>query len=114
MGGWLEFFLEGVIAVAGSAADTARRIRALVDDDRGRIHGLGRGAASALRVHELAGRRVVLTAGGTAAQLGLSVPTVNAALARLQDVGILREITGRRRGRIFVDEAYLDLLQAEQ
>ncbi|MDX6468048.1 MAG: hypothetical protein QOI27_3088, partial [Gaiellaceae bacterium] len=26
----------------------------------------------------------------------------------------LREITGRRRGRIFVYEAYLDLLQAEQ
>jgi Fic family protein len=110
---WLEFFLEGVIAVAGSATETARRIRALVDVDREKIHLLGRGAASALRVHELAGRRVVLTATGTASQLGLSAPTVNAALARLEQAGILREVTGRRRGRIFLYESYLDLLQAE-
>jgi Fic family protein len=111
---WLEFFLEGVIAVAGSATETARRIRALVDVDRQKVHKLGRGAASALRVHELADRRVVLTAGGTAAELGLSVPTVNAALARLEEAGILREVTGRRRGRIFLYESYLELLQAEQ
>ena len=111
---WLEFFLEGVIAVAGSATETARRIRALVDDDREKIHRLGRAAASALRVHELAGRRVVLTATGTASQLGLSVPTVNAALARLEEVGILREVTGRKRGRVFLYESYLDLLQADR
>ena len=110
---WLEFFLEGVIAVAGSATDTARSIRRLIETDRDKIHDLGRGAASALRVHELAGRRIVLTAGGTARLLGLSVPTVNAALARLEQVGILREATGRRRGRVFVYDAYLGLLQAE-
>lgn len=111
---WLQFFLEGVIAVAGSAAETARRIRGLFDADRAKIHELGRGAASALRVHELAGRKVVLTAGGASRQLDLSLPTINAALARLQDAEILREVTGRRRGRVFVYEAYLELLQAEQ
>jgi Fic family protein len=56
----------------------------------------------------------VLTAGGTARLTGLSVPTVNAALARLQQSGILREATGRRRGRVFVYDAYLELLQAEE
>jgi Fic family protein len=111
---WLEFFLEGVISVASSATDTARSIRHLVETDRDAIHDLGRGAASALRIHELAGRRIVLTAGGTAQILGLSVPTVNAGLARLEDAGILREVTGRRRGRVFVYDAYLALLQAEQ
>jgi Fic family protein len=111
---WLAFFLEGVITVAGSATDTARRIRRLVEADREVIHGFGRGAASALRVHELAGRRVVLTASRTSAELGLSVPTVNAAFTRLEEAGILREATGRRRGRVFVYVAYLDLLQAEQ
>jgi Fic family protein len=111
---WLAFFLEGVIAVASSATETARRIRQLVERDREAIHGVGRGAASALRVHELAGRRVVLTASSTSAQLEISVPTVNAAFGRLQDAGILHEVTGRRRGRVFVYAAYLELLQAEQ
>jgi Fic family protein len=112
--GWLDFFLEGVIAVASSATRTARQIRQLVDADRARIHGLGRGASSALRVHELAGRRIVLNARGAAAELGLSVPTINAAVRRLEDAGILREVTGRRRGKVFAYVDYLDLLQAEQ
>ena len=111
---WLVFFLEGVIAVASSATETARRIRALVEADRVRVHGLGRGAASALRVHELAGHRIVLTATRTAGELGLSVPTVNAALGRLEEAGVLREVTGRKRGRLFVYDAYLSLLQAER
>jgi Fic family protein len=111
---WLAFFLEGVIAVASSATETARQIRRLVERDREAVHGLGRGAASALRVHELAGRRVVLTSSSTLAELELSTPTVNGALARLEEAGILREVTGRRRGRVFVYAAYFDLLQAEQ
>jgi Fic family protein len=111
---WLVFFLEGVIAVASSATETARAIRALVESDRATVHGFGRGAASALRVHELAGRRIVLMATRTASELGLSVPTVNAALGRLEQARILREVTGRRRGRLFVYDAYLALLQAEQ
>jgi Fic family protein len=111
---WLEFFLEGVIAVAGSASETARRIRDLIDTDRDTIQHLGRGAASALRVHELASREIVVTAGGAATALGLSVPTVNAAISRMQHAGILREVTGRRRGRVFAYDAYLSLLQADQ
>ena len=111
---WLDFFLEGVVSVAGSATETAREIRRLVDTDRERIHALGRGAASALRVHELAGRRIVLSASRTAAELQLSAPTVNAAFTRLEDVGVLREVTGRKRGRLFVYEQYLELLQAER
>jgi Fic family protein len=111
---WLAFFLEGVIAVAGSATDTARRIRDLVDRDRAVVNGFGRSAGSAVRVHEHAAQRIVVTAGGTASSLGLSVPTVNAALARLGDAGILREVTGRRRGRVFAYADYLALLQEEQ
>ncbi len=111
---WLEFFLEGVIAVASSATATARSIRELAETDRATIHGLGRGAHSALRVHELAGRRIGLAATGAAAELELSVPTVNAALKRLEGAGILHEVTGRKRGKIYIYGAYLELLQAER
>jgi hypothetical protein len=50
----------------------------------------------------------------TAGELQLTAPTVNAAFARLQDASILQEVTGRRRGRLFVYSAYLELLQAER
>ncbi len=107
---WLEFFLEGVIAVAGSATETARRIRALIERDRETIHGFGRGAASALRVHELAGRRIALSTRVASEQLGLSAPTINAAIARLETANVLLEVSGRKRGRLYVYDAYLALL----
>jgi Fic family protein len=46
----------------------------------------------------------------TAKALGLSVPTITAALAHLQKLGIVREMTGRQRNRLFIYKKYLDIL----
>ncbi|HXS32401.1 MAG TPA: Fic family protein [Solirubrobacterales bacterium] len=107
---WLRFFLEGVIDVAGSTANTTRGIVAMIERDRGRIHGFGRGAATALRVHDLAVRRVVVKAPTAATQLSLSEPPVYAAISRLEQAGILREVTGRARGKTYVYGEYMDIL----
>jgi predicted transcriptional regulator len=42
--------------------------------------------------------------------LALSRPTVASSLAHLQKAGIVRETTGRQRGRAFVYDRYLALL----
>jgi Fic family protein len=107
---WLRFFLDGVIDVAESTTETTRRIIRMVERDRQRIHELGRGAATAHRVHDFAARYVVLRAPAVAATLGLSDPPVYAAIARLEAAGILREVTGRRRGKLYVYHEYLALL----
>jgi uncharacterized membrane protein len=44
------------------------------------------------------------------AETGLSTPTVNAALADLARLGIVEEVTGRRRGRVFSYRRYLAIL----
>lgn len=108
--GWLRFFLEGVIDVAASTAETTRRVVALIEADRQQINALGRGAATAHRVHDLAARSIVIGASPTARQLELSDPPVYAAIERLQDAGILREATGRKRGRLYVYAKYLEIL----
>lgn len=108
--GWLRFFLEGVVDVASSATDTTRRIVQMVERDRQRIHGLGRGAATATRVHDLVARRVVVRAGSAARELGLTEPPIYAAIGRLEELGILREVTGRQRGKLYVYDEYLTLL----
>jgi len=41
---------------------------------------------------------------------GVSLPSVNASLAALQEAGIVREMTGRRRNRVFSYDAYLKIL----
>ncbi len=107
---WLEFFLEGVVDVAESSTSTARRIVHMVESDRQKLHRIGRGSATALRIHDLAVRFVLLSVQRAARDLGLSEPTASSGVKRLQEAGILREVTGRRRGRLYVYDEYLNLL----
>lgn len=108
--GWLEFFLAGVQETAEQASQTATRILALFRQDQERIEKLGRVASSTLRVHQLLQTKALVSIRAAANQLALSQPTVTKALEQMQSLGIVRETTGRRRGRIFVYGAYLDLL----
>lgn len=107
---WLSFFLEGVIEVAGSATEMTMRIVHLIENDRQWIHGLGRAAASILRVHELAAREIYLTLPDASRRLGLSLPTVSKAAQNLCELGILRETTYAPRRRFFSYDAYLSIL----
>ena len=95
---------------AEQAADTARELMALFDADRLIIRKLGRGATSALRVHELMQRRPMITIRSASKELHLSVPTVNKALELMTSAGIVRETTGKRWGRLFAYSKYLALL----
>jgi len=107
---WLRFFLDGVIEVAESTTDATRRIVGMIERDRQTIHGLGRGAATAHRVHDRAARYVVVKPSATARALELTDPPVYNAISRLEKAGILREVTGRQRGKIYVYDQYLSLL----
>jgi len=107
---WVEFFLTGVVETANEAVETARRLIALFEADRNRIQALGRSAASTLRVHELLQRQPIISIVPASKQLQVTHPTVMKALANLEKLGIVREITGRRRGRAFAYSGYLNIL----
>lgn len=107
---WLEFFLAGVAETANQAFDAATRIVELFKRDRERITAESARAGSGLRIHDLLQQNPFATANVMAERTGLTAPTVNAALAGLERLGIVEEVTGRRRGRVFVYRAYLDIL----
>ena len=107
---WLDFFLAGVAETANQAFDAATRIVDLFKEDRERITAESDRAGSSLRIHELFQQHPFLTANQLVERTGLSAPTVNAALADLERFGMLEEITGRKRGRVFSYRAYLTIL----
>jgi len=107
---WLRFFLEGVVDVAESTTATTGQLVQMIERDRQAIHELGRGAATALRIHDHASRFVVFRPTTAAETLGLSAPPVYAAVRRLEEAGILREVTGRRRGKLYAYDEYLTRL----
>lgn len=95
---------------ANQAFDAATRIVNLFKDDRERITAESDRAGSALRIHDLFQQNPFLTANQLVERTGLSAPTVNAALADLEGLGVVDEITGRRRGRVFGYRLYLAIL----
>jgi len=107
---WLDFFLTGVADTANQAFDAATRIVDLFKEDRERITAESDRAGSALRVHDLFQQNPYRTANQLVQQTGLSAPTVNAALADLERSGIVEEVTGRKRGRVFSYRGYLAIL----
>jgi len=107
---WLDFFLAGVAETANQAFEAATRIVDLFKEDGERITNESDRAGSALRIHDLFQQNPFLTSNQLVRQTGLSAPTVNAALADLGKMGIIEEITGRKRGRVFGYQRYLAIL----
>lgn len=107
---WLGFFADGVHETAGGAVKTAQRLVGLAGADRERIRSIRRAAGSALRVHYALQERPVATTSQLAAKSKLSIPTVIESLRRLEDLKIVKEVTGRERYRVYTYEQYLAIL----
>lgn len=99
--GWLAFFLSGVIGQARDGAERSRRILGLREEYRHRLLQ-AKGAASAHRLLDALFTRPALTVRGAQHELDASYLTASRAIMLLVEAGILREITGARRGRVFV------------
>lgn len=108
--GWLRFFFEGVEAASGQAVDTARRLLDLFNRDREKLRASGRIAGTALQLHDAFTRNPLNTIPKIRTSLGLSKPTVMRGLEAMQGLGMVREITGKKRYLVFAYQPYLDIL----
>lgn len=108
---WLIFFLEGVKLTADVAVGTVQRLNTMFRKDRNRIEEVaGRKTGSALRVHEALKSRMLLSIPLTRLDTSLSYQATASAMNLLVTLGIAREITGRRRNRLYVYDRYLAIL----
>ena len=111
---WLAFFLEGVRITAEGAVVMARRLSEMFAADRMSIERLSsRAAGSVLRVHEALKAQPILSLSDVSHRTKLSFPAVASAMERLVAMGIAREVTGKRRGRLFIYRQYVALLSEE-
>ncbi len=107
---WVDFFLEGVEQTAESAVQTARRLVDLFQQDTQRVQAAGGRNANMLRVLDTLRQRPLCSLRHAGATAGISFPTASKAMLALVDMGIARELTGQRRNRVFVYDAYLNIL----
>ncbi|MDY0042692.1 MAG: Fic family protein [Desulforhabdus sp.] len=108
--GWLDFFAEAVVITATQAVETAIQLLDLSHQDRDKIGGLGRAAASTLRIHRFLMEHPIATASLLAQRTGISAATVNRALWHLEQLGIIRELTAQKRNRLYSYTRYVDIM----
>jgi Fic family protein len=110
---WLKFFLEGMASTAEEATETAQRTLSLFAKDRAKIEKLGRASESALRVHKLMQTNPYLRIRTATKALKLTVPTVTSALNHLLKLGIVKEVSGKQRDRLFAYTRYVSMVSGD-
>ena len=108
---WLDFFLHGVRDTAAGAAGDMRKTLVLFDEDRARITSLGRMARSAALIHQHLQHHPVTTAAATSSATGLAPTTVGSVFRKLESLGLVRELTGGKYGRLYAYDRYLAILR---
>lgn len=106
---WVRFFLQGVAETATKGRNVFKEILALRTEAEHKLLSLGKRAPNAKQALNLLYRRPMLSAADLEDGLGVSHPTANALLRDFIRLGILREITGASRHRLYVFETYLEL-----
>lgn len=106
--GWIRFFLRGVVQTSREAAETAEQVFELRESHRSLILEKRLGQNGLLLLSNLFQRPLVNISVVTEL-LGTTFPTASRLVAAFEELGLLREITGRKRSRLFRYEPYLVL-----
>lgn len=107
---WLDFFAEAVIVTATQAVEAAQQLLDLSNQDRDKISGLGRAAASTLQIHRALMEHPIATSGSLVEKTGITPATVNKALGHLEQLGIVKELTAQKRNRLFSYAGYIEIM----
>jgi Fic family protein len=107
---WLDFYAHAVRETADQCTETAAKTNRIAQADRKKIQGLGRIAGSAMMVHQALLAHPLTTIARTSKSTGLVPNTVRKVFAALSEAGIVREITGRRRNRLYAYGELLDIM----
>jgi Fic family protein len=106
--GWLFFFLRGIRDVAQEGTETTRQIQRLREQHRAMVAGL-RNSTAGLSLLDGLFEQPMTTVGLARQRINRSYPVANDLIRDLEQHGLLREITGGARNRIFVYQPYLDI-----
>jgi Fic family protein len=107
---WLDFFFQGVRDIAERTASDIQQALALFEKDRIQISQMGRSARSCLLIHERMKAQPMTSISALSLATELTPTTTAASLAKLAKIGIVREITGGRYGRLYAYDSYLKIL----
>ena len=107
---WLDLFADAVIHTATQAVATAQQLMRLSAADGERINGLKRISGSAHLIHKAMLERPMASPKWIQKKTKLSPATVNTCLRELEKLGIVKEVTGQKRNRLYSYAQYIRIM----
>lgn len=108
--GWLAFFLEGVVVASADAERSIIDVATLITSDRKRLLLSPKAGPIGYRLFELLPLMPRFGVEHVRQRLDTTFPTASAAVKLLEELGILVELTGQKKNRIWSYQAYVELL----
>jgi Fic family protein len=108
---WLEFFLEAIFTSSKDVIHTTIKINNLFESDLDKIATLGRAKYSCEQVFEFLKKLPEVTVPLLAKELNISAPTARTALNHMVNLGVLEEVSGKKRDKIYLYRQYLNILE---
>ncbi len=106
---WVKFFLSAVIDTASKGKETFQSILLLRQEMDTLVLGMGRRAENAQQLLSQLYKRPSTTVHDVSELLGISSTAATNLIKQLQSDGVLREITGYQRNRVYLFERYITL-----
>lgn len=106
---WLKFFMEGVIETSEKAVETARKIIKLRDNHLNKVAGIGKSSERGIKLLNTLYRTPIVRIKDVERIVALSNPNALLLVERFVKLGILHELTGQKRNRIFSYQEYINL-----
>ncbi len=107
--GWVKFFLRGVYEVSQASTETARAILNLREDHRQLITEKLSNSVNGLRLLDRLFEIPLITIRVASEYMGVSYVTASSAIQNMEEMGILKEVTGQKRNKVFRYEPYMRL-----
>jgi Fic family protein len=111
---WLLFFVDAIAATANQAVTTAQELNQLLAADKARLAELGRLAGSATQILDALFAHPISNIAALTRATGLTAATIGKALDAMENtLGMVHELTGQKRNRVYAYSAYIDILNQE-
>ena len=106
---WLKFFLRGVYEVSQASTNTARDILQLREQHRGLITKKMTSSANGLKLFDHLFEKPIITISLAKEIMDVSYVTASSVVQQMEGFGVLKEITGQKRNKVFRYDPYISL-----
>ncbi len=110
---WLKFFLKGIYSASQTATETARAILKLRDDHRDVVFQMGGMSANALKLLDHLFHKPIVSIKSAQTVMDVSYNTASTIIQQMAEAGIINEITGKQRYRLFRYDKYINLFHQQ-